>query len=352
MKSSGEQIGVIFLDREKLDFYGSNITHNVVRLDFPPNIVKDLEVISKDELNILIKNFIDFYKIVPANLILVLSANIYFEKNLQLAQRDLLVPEMEEFLDNIPFKNTASRIFPLASSTKIIAANRDFYGSVKNAFENHGFTIKTVIPEFVARKYADFKGSMDIATYRSIIDKFDSYRKEVMINHQEASRPKQDKQGKSSASKISPTLIVLLGVFILFIGILIFMLVKTLNMKPTVSKQPVITPIVPITNSSPTSLPKKLIKMENVSIKIVNSSGEAEQEELVRQQLIEAGFENIEIEQAGNITIEKTLLVFSHNLPNSIREKVISEMNKIFGDISIQETSNPRFEVIITLTKI
>lgn len=352
MVSSPKQLGVIFLDRQKLDFYGSNITANLIRLDFPPNIIKDLEIVKRNELNILIKAFIEFHKITPSHLILVLSENICFEKNLEPAQEELLLPEVQIFLGTIPFENIASRMFQLKSKTKIIATNRDLYEGVKNAFENQGFTVKIAIPDFVLRKSNDLKESIDIETCRLIISKFDSYKQNSLINHQDILSPKKDQQDKSSLKrKVSLTLLTLLLVFLSLLSILVFMGVKTFTTKSTTLKQPLITPTIRIVVSPSTTLPHGLPQMENISIQIVNGSGDKEQEESVKEQLVKVGFRNILIKQAGNITMPKTLLVFSHDLPNTIREAVTRELNKMFGEISTQETTNLPFDIIITLGK-
>ena len=57
MKSSKKPISIAYIDRQGLDFFGSNITDKLIHLDFPLNIVSNIEILKRDELNILIKAF-------------------------------------------------------------------------------------------------------------------------------------------------------------------------------------------------------------------------------------------------------------------------------------------------------
>ena len=237
MKPFPKQPGVIYLDRQRLDFFGSNMVTNIVHLDFPINVIKDLEVAEKDELSIIIKAFIEFYKIIPSSVVLVLSPNIYFENNLPLSQENPPEAEIQNFLDNIPFENIESKVFREQSQAKIIATNKDLCEEIKNAFEKQGFIVEAVIPEFVLGKYIPFKNSMDLETCRLILEKFDSFKPENLLTKQVLLPSEQTTpEDFRTKSKNNLKLIILIVIFLSLFGVLSYMLIKTTLTKSSVPK--------------------------------------------------------------------------------------------------------------------
>ena len=72
--------GIISLGKNGLALYDQK-SKGIFQVNFQPEAVKDLEIINPDKLNLQIKSFIDSNKIAPSPLIMIVSHNMFFEKD-------------------------------------------------------------------------------------------------------------------------------------------------------------------------------------------------------------------------------------------------------------------------------
>src|ERR1700733_4896336 len=72
--------GVIYLMKDKFQFF-SPYDGKIFEFRFTPEIIRDLDVISTEILENLIKAFVINSKISPSNLVVVLAENAYFSKD-------------------------------------------------------------------------------------------------------------------------------------------------------------------------------------------------------------------------------------------------------------------------------
>lgn len=170
MKDKAKKIlGVIFLDRSYLAYFASNLP-NIARFDLPPNIVRDLEILNKTELEIQLHLFVKQIKINPGFLLIVLSDNTCFAKDfteISAVQQDLLC---QNFLNNIPFENISSKLYKIDRGFRIIATNKDLYENISEIFVKLGFVTLGVAPVFsLGLTITNF----DLAAAKFILDKHD-----------------------------------------------------------------------------------------------------------------------------------------------------------------------------------
>jgi hypothetical protein len=78
-KNSQEEVKAVFVDNKHLELFSKELT-SIPFMEINSEIVKDMEVINKDELKARIVSFVNQNKIPPSNLIIVLSENLCFTK--------------------------------------------------------------------------------------------------------------------------------------------------------------------------------------------------------------------------------------------------------------------------------
>lgn len=137
--------GIIYLGKNGLSLYDEK-TKGIFQLNFKSEIAKDLEIINPDQLNLNIKSLVASNKITPSALIMVVSHNMFFEKDILPLPKEQQEIETQKFLDNVPFETISSKTFQSAKTNKIVAANGHFIELIKKAFETLGFTITIAIP--------------------------------------------------------------------------------------------------------------------------------------------------------------------------------------------------------------
>ena len=89
--------------------------------------------------------------------------------------------------------------------------------------------------------------------------------------------------------------------------------------------------------------------MENTTIKVVYDNN-LDSAVLLTKGLSSLGFNSVILEKArSESNTSKTYIDFSTNYPQSLRDKLIGETNKIFVDTVVQDSEVSDYDVVITL---
>lgn len=220
---------IVLIYPYKLYFFGSNITDRILSLNFPPNVIKDLEVINPDQIYILIKAFCEFYKISPCRLIMIASEAVCFDKIIQKIEDENSFEFLQNFLDNVPFEKTVSGVFKVNKETKIIALNKDLFSAFKKAFELQKYTVDSIVPEFVVKNLTEIKTGLDVKKTAVLIDKSYTYKafkfhlEDKSFYYQRSSTSGQNLEKKNDNSSLK----ILLPVLAVLIILLVFIYSKT-----------------------------------------------------------------------------------------------------------------------------
>lgn len=163
---------VLLLARDRLYLYDGSA---VLVLEFPPNIVHDVDVKDRDGLYGLITAFIQNNKLLPAQLFFVLSEPVCFSKDFT-AEGSGVTPgietEIKEFTDAIPFSSVVSKTYKIANTLRVVGSNQDLIDTIFTAFESKGFGVSALVPTNI---FSDFGTASDLnpETAQSILGKRD-----------------------------------------------------------------------------------------------------------------------------------------------------------------------------------
>lgn len=216
------KLGLLYLTNERFDFY-SPTAATILTYYFPPEIVKDLEIINREVFAVNIQSFIDRNKLTPVNLVIILSENTYFERNLTDTMKYDTQTELENFMDTVPFENTSAKIYPLEKGTKIVGTNRDFYEAISTAFSKQGFVVVFVVPAFVLRNLLPQAG-LDRVNCEAIVAKIEAFEKNNLVSQSQV----VGSSSQESADIVNKRMVVLLVIFFLLLTLLIFLLTRDL----------------------------------------------------------------------------------------------------------------------------
>lgn len=216
---------VIFLERDKINYYDSSLPA-VLTLPFTPDIINDLEVVNPAVLLLQINSFIDNNKLNPAQTLIVLSPNVYFEKDFPEAAEFHEDSELSKFVDTFPFENASTKIYKLATGSKLLAANADLYQNIKSAFEKAGFLIEAIVPIFILGKDIIIADQLDVSTAKTILERFDLAKQNSLLIHQDLFSKYQNSKDKKSKTD-NRTLVLLLPILLMLIIVLVILYFKT-----------------------------------------------------------------------------------------------------------------------------
>src|SRR5438132_1495064 len=126
MTDKPKQTAILYIDKNRFDFYKTS-NPTALSLVFPPEMVKDMEIVDTENLKSIVLTFIDQNKLSPVNLILILSENITFSQDFPASLDGKQDEEIHKFLDNIPFEHISFKKVPIEKGVRLVAVNKDYY---------------------------------------------------------------------------------------------------------------------------------------------------------------------------------------------------------------------------------
>lgn len=345
---------LIYLGKNGLQYYAKNLPA-AIGFNFPATLVKDLEIRNLEELNNLIKSFIAQAKLSPTELLTIIGDDLCIQKDFPVTDKkdtdDLTV---EQFVSAIPFDYIRTKTYKLGRSTKVIAVNRDFYEAVQTAFAKNGFTIgNTLLKSFPGSLIA--ADNFGPALNKKLQDKQEWIKQNDFAGLSHAQTVAIDQQEKTRNNKNTW---ILIGIMALLVAILVVMIIifkpftpeKPRHTIPSASEvvpSPIVVPPPPTTIQPET--PQASASAETVRIEIFNASGVPGQADIVRRELLAAGFTDI---STGNTTAgSRTTVNYLATVSPTSLDKVIRQLKLSYPSLLAQSSPNLPFDIVITLGK-
>lgn len=213
---------VLFLVRDRFYLYDGRA---VLTLEFPVNIVHDLDVKDRDGLYNLISSFIQNNKLVPSQLFFILSESVCFSKDFTVgspAEAAKTEAETKEFIDAIPFSSVVAKVYKTANTLRVVGSNQDLIDTIFDAFETKGFGVSALVP---ANIFPDFGMAAELtaANALGVLGKKDMAVAASMVGERTV---KEQQLATSQTAVLKNKLLpYLIGVFAILIIILVVLVV-------------------------------------------------------------------------------------------------------------------------------
>lgn len=348
---------IIYIDRNNLYFYGGNV-HAPLTLPFQPTTVRDIEVINAEELEKQILNFIKQNKIEPSEGGIVVAHQSTFEKIIPAKTPSEQIPEIKKhFLDNVPFQEILTKELTNEKGIRIIATNKDLIYLIRDIFNKNHFKIETIVP--IAVLYPDGDITFNTASAQQILNKASTLKQQsFLLKDAEIVSTDRFEEGTVKEKK-NKTLYYLIPVFVIAIGILVWLILSqrsaaskprtTISPVPTrtsarQSATPTIVPTVVVT-SSPSAT---LLSKDTITFQVLNGSGIPGQADTVRDALIEKEYTSITTGNAPALRSSRTLIVYKSRIPEAQVKEIVDIVSPIVGEVSTQVNEEISYDVLIT----
>lgn len=139
--------GLLYIRRDKAQLYivGSSSSIEVV---FDPAVFQNLEVKDKDAFESSIKEIIQKINDKNISILIVLSSDIVFRKDMPKISDGELNQEINKFIDAIPMDNDSLdyRIMPVETGVAVVATNMMIYNIARDAVESLGCSVIAIVP--------------------------------------------------------------------------------------------------------------------------------------------------------------------------------------------------------------
>jgi len=337
---------ILYVERAGLQYFAEGGI-KTFSMPYHSNIVADLEVLNKDEFIKQIKEFITENKFISADVLIILSESVLFEKKLGIVSKEVLDKEKQTFLDNMPFDNVTMRHYVWEKTIRLVGVNKDFYQDIKQSFIEKGFPVRGIIPYLILEPFTK-KSEFDLVLAKLILKKF-GYLKQLkfLIQQPEANDfklfiPSSDKPQTSYLPILVPFLIIL-GV--LFIFLFMYQARQKFTFYPQ-NYNLLINPNRKSQTNILTSTASASFKADVVLVKIVGQTSKTPE---IKKLLESLGLKNITDETNNKTVPEKTAISFSSKVPRDVRNKIMEKISTIILNIVETESKDMKEDLVITI---
>lgn len=349
---------IILLTPNSFQYYLSD-KKNILRSDFNTQVVDDMEIINRDEFNLQIKKFIETNKISPVNLIIILSDNLAFKKELTETITEKKDQEIKDFLDKVPFNNTTYKSDTSGNKEMLYAVNKDFYMSLIDVFEKKGFIIQGLyfaVNIFGASASTILNITSDVISV--IIKKIESIKNEnFWRNHTDDSLIQGKATNNNKTNLNRQTL--LIGIFIFLIFVLAALLIFNSKQQTPKKKAAVQNNIQPAQIAAIPTLAQEEVIIASESPNLESSkSAEINKDvkiqiiypkESIKKALIKQDFKKVTTSSQTNLTNQKSTIYLSPIINEITKKIILDEIGQSIVDFSIEEINDPNYEAIIVI---
>lgn len=217
------QLGLLILNRGNFYIYTPGIA-GFLTLTFPETVVKNLEIVNQEALENQIRQFVESSEIVPAELTIILSSDILFEKEIAGGSEENA--NRQKFLDSLPFESIYKIVIPKDQKPHITTVNRNFVDGIIQSFTKLDFTVVRAIPyEFLRKNSIE---TVNVGNAMDIIKKSESMKLYNMLDYtqqkQVVASVGDKNEKKSSEGKLR--LYLLIGVLAVMGILLLYLLLR------------------------------------------------------------------------------------------------------------------------------
>lgn len=353
-----DNLKVILLSRKGFHFYYND---QVSKLEFTGRELKDLDFVDPDKLKSLIFDLIDKSNITGSTLVMVLSSDFLFTKEIIAKEQESKQVEIQKFIDEIPFDRSSLAIQAVnyEGKTTVFATNINLYNTLIEILHQKNLDTKYVVP-ITLFDIAPLTNTLTKDDIKNILTSSEKLKQSNFLSSRQVSQsddknksmPENSEQKEKNLTK--QIIMTSIGVGLILTSITLtlysFGLISNpfgKNKKDNIitSSQDTIDPQTPQSTPQLQTLPSK----DEITIQVLNGTGIEGQASSVKSILEGLGYQQIE---TGNTTItgdSKTSISYSQAVPSSYITELEEKLAESFIEVITQKQQvNPDFDILIT----
>lgn len=211
---------VVFIDRNRLQFYGSGLS-SILTFDIPATIVRDLDVVNRDAFYTLVNQWLKQNNIGGRELLFVLAPDMYFEKLLVTKGESEQETEILHFYDSVPFEELTTKVLTFENVKRAIAINKEHLEAVRHAFLLQGYRVSAVIPA-LALGTLSAKRWLDAEMGLYVVKHTDTLREYNVVDTEDQNQAAATPAAAVPTTKTNPRLMIMVSVLGILLLVLIF----------------------------------------------------------------------------------------------------------------------------------
>lgn len=356
------KIGVLLIQRDKI-YLALPLFEKIFEIQFPQDVIHDLDILTEEGLDTIIKQFVEANKISQSHVVAVLGSSVCLIKDFSQVASGNVQPKKQEdiitfeeniktYIEHAPFDHVVTRRLPIKDGQRVCVVTRDFYDVIRKKIEKHGVIFDMVIPSLFFGDPIFTKATLDFQIAEEILKRLNSVKQYNLLD--ETALMIETDEVVETVEEIKPVVksnqnkrvFILIGVFGLLLIVLI--IVYLMSNQPTSPKKPLSQ--AAITQSIPTSVPvitqAALIPVSKLNVVINSASSDAQ---LLKSQFVSDGFSNVTISVNSITTANTTFIIFSSRVDTKTQSLVVADVGKYRQNVKTQKQADSVNDVNILL---
>ncbi len=356
---------------------------NTLRYTFTDDTMQHLDILSHENFIRQIHEFIETNKLPSSNILMILSDDLLFCKELPALSRNNSSPEEDAqgFIDAVPFDSVLSKAYRLERKELLVATNYDYFRQFEYAFNKNHSRIEDVVPLFLLGKSVNLQYGMPKDVAHVILEKLGNIKPWGMpvvqevepITHKDEEpvlKKKNDQVDTDTLSTSAPIrkktkkrIYTLAASFLPLLGIFMYLFIQmnAENARETAQFQtklhqqtiaqtqttPAPQTIIALPTGSPSAF-SATVTEQNMKVSLEYSATSASIAASIKDELTKFGIKSIQDIRATTSNNANSVL-FSGNVPAGTRQRIVDELHKVIATVDIQEGNQLSSDVFITL---
>ena len=336
---------LIYLKRSSLEFYRGNAKEE---LKFPPTVLQNIEIQDSETFEKLTITFLTNLKVKKQKIIIVLSEDLLFQKEIVTVDSEELKERSQNFLDSLPFASDKVVIKRVDDGQRkfIFATNKKIFKLLTEILESLDCEVKAIVPITLFKEKYKIDGELTADLAKKISSEENLLKRGNFLED----TPETPSGEHSSKIKLG----LFLGIILLILVGIALLLIRS-NLIENLKKESKVKLVSEVKKEgSESALPLESTKSgeiakEELKIQVLNGTGIAGQAGKIKDMILELGFKEVETGNAEGTEESKTIVVFSQKVDSSSQEEIVDELEKIFASVSVKEaTQAAEFDIIVT----
>lgn len=352
---------VIYLTDQNIVVYDAQA--EALELEFPPEIVKDQEIIDEEKFKQMLGDFFANLQLKGREAIILISQKLLFQKKFSVDEPEKLNDQIQIYLEKIPFdpQHLAKVQITVEDGVIVVVTNQKLFQIVKDIFQSLGGKVLGIIPASVLGEIGQNK-ELGLEEAQTLLGNFSDLKKKGLLFSETVVVSKAPGEEAETSHPRN---------YLLIVGIIVAGLIFWLGIswrlkfypftkpKPTLklitntaSSSAHIAPSRPATGSADKESSASTLPKDKIKIEVFNGTGLSGQAGKARDLLQALGFKDI---KTGNYTGNaggETVVTSSPIIPFSILQEIKKELEKTFWKVSLQTaTSSSDVDLSITTGK-
>jgi hypothetical protein len=219
MFGQNSSIVVVFVDRNRLQFYGSGLS-SILVLDIPTTIVRDLDVVNRDALYTLVNQWLKQNNLGGSQLFFILAPDTYFEKSLITKGESEQETEILHFYDSVPFEELTTKVLTFENGKRAFAINKEYLEAIRHAFLIQGHRVVVAVPALALGTLAA-KRWLDAEMGSYVLKHADMLQEYNVVDFEEQNQAATAPASAVPTTKTNPRLMIMVGI----LGVLLLVLI-------------------------------------------------------------------------------------------------------------------------------